>query len=685
MPRIGNRTSFDLWFPSVSLGLRILQHQPNMPWWRFPVWQGGAGPAEVNEDLLAKRTVPTIWHNRGKGMGVSQFDDDTSNDGDYDYGLNLYSRTPGSFMPAGAATEVVISGVSGVGACTSSAVYNNTDLFFGFGRYVLKVAAGTDPGPIVSAERDLGVGFSAKRMQMYEGVLYVGGSGGFMWRYNGGWTQSADTSALDLASVYWVTPDGVGSQRLIIQDTATSFKHIAEGSTPLVLASYSARYQVAGGTYTINSIVTANQIAWFATSGGLASVDGRGYSPVINPYLAQQFSSSLNGEASVVFDDYVYMSHLQGIDRVYVGAAIKQYRPGFVQPGYGTSAEGPIYGRCTAMCVEGGYILAAIYNGTDSYLMAGDPTPQGRMVWHGAELKLAGERITHLRVHSTSPASNPCVWIASVAGSTPKLRYLSIPKAATPQQELLNNLNAAGTYTGSHRWATSSSIYFGAVDLGDQNAQKIVERYDTSARRLDSNTYLRVFANAEGGSYIQQGTGADPKIATSPRGQLIPTAPLNSAYNLGVRVDAVGTSTAPWLLNELKGRFEVIQPLRNSKTYQVELGPAPDTRLGATLDQDVQDDLNALLALQSSGPVAMIDEMGNTLPAVKVEPGISWMPKRVTREGENAEAWVIVATVTITTVPTTEEALTSSTTSPPATALPQLVWDEGAWDDASWS
>ncbi len=118
--------------------------------------------------------------------------------------------------------------------------------------------------------------------------------------------------------------------------------------------------------------------------------------------------------------------------------------------------------------------------------MAGkpDPTAPSGMRWHGAEYYLPDERITHLRVHYTSPLSNPCVWIASMAGATPKLRYLSIPEAATPQQELLNNLNAAGAYTGSHRFSPDASLYFGAVDLGDQNSLKLPLRYDGATRRL---------------------------------------------------------------------------------------------------------------------------------------------------------------------------------------------------------
>ncbi len=525
-------------------------------------------------------------------------------------------------------------------------------------------------------------------MELYEGILYVAGSGGFMWRYNGSWSQSSDVTNLDTAVVFWTTPDGVISQRLIIQDTATSFRHIAEGSTPMVLAQYSARYQIAGGSYRINSIAAANQTVWFATAGGLATVDSRGYSPIVNPYLKNMFSNDLNGEFSIYHDGYVYMSTFQGLDRVDVSSQQRQDTPAAVQPGAGTSAEHPIYGRATAGCADGGYLLTAFYNGTDSYVLAGKPDgshPSG-MRWYGSEYHLAGERITHMRIHVTSPASNPCLWVASVAGSTPHLRYVFLPKGATPQQELLNNLSpTTGAYTGSMRWAEEWKVFFGAQDLGDQNSKKLVERYDASSRRLTATTYFRVFANAEGGPYVQQGTGADPQIKTSPRAQLIPTAPLTEAYNLGVRLDGYGATTAPAMLNQLKGRFELIQEMRNNTTYQLSLGPVEVTRAGAHFDRAVLDTLDVLLSLQSRGPTSMVDQYGNTLPAVKVEPGITWAPRRVERSGVSTEDFELVATVSISTVPTTEEQLSSGSAAPPAAVFPALIWDESNWDESSWA
>jgi len=686
MARVSNRQFWSLYFPDSGLGLQVLSAAQAEG--RRPAWQGSAGPSEAGEDLVRLRALPVIWHNRGRGFGVSQYDDSTENDGDVAYGLRLNARTPGSWMPAGDDVAVSIAALGDAGACTASAIYNGTDLFFAFGRYVVKCASGTDGGPLL-VEQDLGAAFVAKRMCVYEGVLYVAGAGGHLWRYNGGWSQSADVSALDLETVFWQTPDEIINQRLIVQDTATSFIHIAENSNPMVLANYSARYQIAGGSYPINSMAAANQVVWFATAGGLAAVDARGYSPILNPYLKTMYSNSLNGEVSFYHDGFVYMSTFQGLDRIDVSSLTRHDTPNAVQPGAGTSAEGPIYGRCTALCAEGGYLLASFYNGADSYVVAGKPDPSAPsgMRWFGSEFHLLGERITHLRVHVVSPANNPCIWVASVAGSTPHLRYVFIPKAATGQQELLQNLNAAGTYTGTMRWAENWSIVMGALDFGDQNSVKLVERYDGATRRLVSGqTELRVFANAEGGDYVQQGTGADPKLASSPRAQLIPTAPATSAYNLGVKVVGIGTTTAPGILNELKGRVELIRELRTSTTYRVVLGPLPDGRMGANMDQDVQETLNALLALQSQGRVAMVDPWGETLPAVKVEQGISWMPQAVKTEGPNAESWVLTADVTVSIIPTSEEQLTSGSTAPPVAVLPAMSWDTVlGWDTGSWA
>lgn len=690
MARTTNRSYYDLWFPDSNLGLMVLSAKQADG--RRPSIQGAAGPSEMGEDLVRLRAIPQIWHNTGKGMGVSQFDDNTANDGDYNFGLRLNARTPGSFMPAGADVAVSIVALGNAGACTASAIYNGSDIFMAYGRYVVKIASGTDAGPL-AIEHDLGSSFVSKRMCMYEGVLYVAGSGGHMWRYNGGWSQSVDVSALDLETVFWQTPDGVISQRLIIQDTATSFKHIAEGSDPMVLANYSARYVIAGGSYPINSLVAANQMVWFSTAGGLASVDARGYSPILNPYLKTMYSNNLNGEVSFYHDGNVYMSTFQGLDRLDVTSAVRRDTPHAVQPGIGTSAEHPVYGRCSAICAEGGYLLASFYNGTDSYLLAGRPgvtsiltSGPSPMTWYGPEYHLRGERITHLRVHVISPSNNPCIWVASVADATsiPHLRYVLIPKAATGQQELLNNLDSmTGAYTGTMRWATDWEVTFGALDFGDQNSLKYIERYDAATRRMVSGqTELRVYANAEGGAYAQQGTGSDPKIAASPRAQLVPTAPLTEAYNLGVKVVGTNPDTAPGLLNELKGRAGLIRELRTGTTYQVVLGNMPDGRSGAATSQDIATNRDALLALQSQSRVQMIDEFGVTQPAVKVEPGITWAPMLVKGENPRAESWLMVATVTISIIPVSEEQLSSPVSAPEATTLPVFVFGESLLGEA---
>ncbi len=160
---------------------------------------------------------------------------------------------------------------------------------------------------------------------------------------------------------------------------------------------------------------------------------------------------------------------------------------------------------------------------------------------------------------------------------------------------------------------------------------------------------------------------------------------MTEAYNLGLRVDFEGATTAPPILNELKVRLEMIQELRTTKVYRVVLGPSVHGRMGANADEDAEANLNALLALQSQGPVVMDDELGNTQPAVKVEPGITWEEVAIKRSSSATEELVWVATVTISQIPTTEDQLGSGSSAPPVSVLPVMIWDQPpGWDNAVW-
>lgn len=680
----------DLIFPSEELNLWLLRDGDGR------AVQGGYGPADAGQPVDGSRGVPITLGDFSSGMGASQAGD--GDQGLYSYGTNVCTRWPRVVMPAGLATEISVT-VSGATEITSS-VEQDGHLYLLAGRYALKIANGTASATISTADQDLGAAFLSADAVNFDGNAYVGGTGGFIWKLatGGTWSQSADTKLKHLATVYWEHAangaggfDTVGSERLVGTDvlsvtSPTTFRHVPAGSDPKVLANYSSAIKVGDTSFPITSIAAANRHVWFCTQGGVADVMANGYSPILNPYFKQQFDV-LNGAVSMYLGGLLFVSHVQGLDRVDVSGN-RMDAPDWVMPGAGRANETPIYGRVSAMTTEAGWVVASVYNGTDSYVVYGRESGPRGMDWHGAELVVTGERVSHLRVASKSPggSSQPCIWVCSVTGAgAVKLRWLSIPKAASPLQELLNNLSAAGVYTGTHRWATSWSLTLSDLTWGDERLRKILTGYFARADRLTSATYLKVFARKEAGAYAQQGSG-DPSLAImrrSPRSELLSVETgidrTTQGHTIGLRLDGVGTSTTPAVLREFTARALLRPELLDTRHYRILLGAAQSQRNTTTFPGDPARTYARLVALQTREPLDLKDEMGVTRK-VTVNPGIQYREVALKNEGPNKVERLLVAELEVTIVPTSSSELAldqsgDGDTTPPASNV--AVYDSG--------
>ncbi len=418
------------------------------------------------------------------------------------------------------------------------------------------------------------IGTWTKRRDGAAGASTISGTGGGV---------QTNVRLNKLGSVYLVDGLGVPAQRLFgvlaadLQDppsTGPTFKarrcfiHASEGREPLTSMQagidgtgtgdpWSAVYRVAGETYDVNSLAVGSHHIYFCTIGGIADVDGRGYSPIMTPYWQQNLDTH-NGQASLIDEDFIYANHGFGLDRVAIGdgPAALQQTPGYCGPGTNLSNETEIYGRCTAITKHGGWLVGAFFNGHDSFIMVGqDKRAMGRdvpvpVVWLGPEAVLEDQMVTKLKITQLS-ADTPRLWIASIASdeqsaadpTTGRIWWMSIPNGISPVQEYLNNRDSSNNYTGRHRFAKDWSITFTAADWGRQVSEKVIHRTDIRGDFLSSSSYLRAYAAAEDGQFYQQGTGpqgliADPKAQVSPRSELLPAQSLPAGHNLTIRLDA---------------------------------------------------------------------------------------------------------------------------------------------------
>jgi hypothetical protein len=695
---------YDIRFPDEGIGLELLRAgtpaRPVPGRLARPV-RGRFGPATLGTELIRLRDVPQIWADWSGGGGMTRPAEAIP--GGYAYTRDLVTRYPGYVMPRGALTEVVVA-IPGatLGAC-KAAFEKSGDLYFCCGRYVVRITGGTDPGPIITASKDLGANVVAESAIRFDGKVYVGTSGAgadaTLWELDSGWSNLDPLTGVrtlvarrELASVYWeqnnpATGQWVGADRLVGNDTSTTIKTVARGSSPLSPGNWSGPIKVGDGEAPITSLVAGPRRLWIATSIGLFDMDFRGQPRLLNPYHGKQQDDTVNGVVSLFFGQFVYLSHVRGLDRVYVGEALRlQQEEGFCGPGEGLSNLTPVHGPVTAGTIEGGYLCVAQYNGTDSYVSYGrqrEPgTPgHGPLRWWLGEVYLPGERVTLLFPHVPDDGSNPRLWICSVdAEGDTRIRWESLPAAPSPLQELVEHLDADGLYEGDHRWHTGGELYLTDETYGDGNARKVLLRYDWNSLRLNASTYLTAFARAEQGAWVNQG-----QVKLSPRDQLVPVDPLRVGHQLGFYVQFTGTNTAPPVLLELRARAEVISELRDSRDYLVVLGPARSLRNTGREVRDPWKVWAQLQRLQTRAPVPFQDEMGADL-VVRVEPGMGYQEYEHAPDGPASKRRVLAASLTVTVIPQTADELALDSSGSPPTSSTRRRWGDGTlWGSgATW-
>jgi hypothetical protein len=426
-----------------------------------------------------------------------------------------------------------------------------------------------------------------------------------------------------LASLYMVDDDGVGGQRLInvpsadLQDPPSTgltykalryFIHCVEGAEPLARLNeagdpWNAPTRIAGSEYDVTQAIASAKHVFFATTGGIVDVDGRGYSATPTTYWQHQFDAD-NGAVGGIFNGFLYARHRFGLDRIPLpdGPPRPNDLTGYCGVGQGLANETEIYGECTAWTVESGWMLASFFNGRDSFIMSGRerevvgrPGP-GPILWTGPEAVLRDQVVTHLKASQLS-AAQPRLWITTIAASqatsenptSGRLFWLSLAPQGNPVQEYITNLDAQGRYQGNHRFARFHAITMAATDFERQVLRKVLHRTDIRADGLSNDTYYKVFASADGNPFYLQGSGPtglvpNPRAQTSPRSQLLPAQGLTEGHNITIRLegyapdvsepdDGEGQSTSAsnidnntgllfdttktWTINEFAGIYQV--------------------------------------------------------------------------------------------------------------------------------
>lgn len=603
------------------------------------VIRAGWSPADPSRAGTAPEDE--TWSDWKNGFGYSQ--PGLVSDG-YAYGVNVDTRSPGMVHPAGLVTEVPLGGLGVTLGEISDSFTLGGHYYLLAGRYALKVASGYG-SVTVATDNGSGNVFDKAVLAKYGGTVYAwcGRSAGFV-RFDGTtWTTTTAVGFGKMATVFWTTTDGLSVQRLIGTDGPNSFKHCALTTDPMVAGNWSASVQVADGAHTVTSLTGFARHLYIGTVGGVYDVNDLLETLALTPYHAEA-ADEANGFALLAWDGQILYGSTTGIDAVDVSQVGRRHdQANNILPGasLGIPNETPIWGRPVCFTTDAGWVVAALHNGTDSYLIYGKRRARlgydgpGEWVWHGALAKLAGQRVSHLRTRSVTQSGvrSRRLWIATVpsdGSSGTRLYWQSLPLAPTGKQDA--DLGAA------HRFATDWALTFTPRDWGEPSRQKIAIRADLASRNLGAPNVASL--------YIAEDDDADfgsPLVAfsASPFSSAGLAATTPTALQLTPKLIGVGSATTPAIIRSLTLRAAIDREL--VEVLELDVWFARENTLahgGSDAHATPEDDYARLAAMQNQ-VVTFTDLTDPTLPeyTVLVEPGLQSVKAQAEQHDSSARSW----------------------------------------------
>ena len=579
----------------------------------------------LSNETFEQADVPLQIESFHLGMGYSQ----RLMSNTYAYGINADPRYPRLLLPGPEINSVTLTGSTEHARCARD--YNG-NLYVGAGRYVYEMASGTGAP---SQARDLGASNRAWAMEVFRNELDVGldnGAGTPQDMHRnvvGTWGTLTGIAGRALAQVWWDT-----DYRLVRQDTGTTIYH-ASGD-PSVAGNWAGPVTIgdASSAYSINQLIASFDHLYASKPNGLYDLDGNtGRSPNIAQQMAHVIDAE-NGVATMESGGNMLVGHRKGLMRVITNG--EDYGKIYVvQPGYSLPNETPIRGIVTAMTQEGGWIVAAVYNGTDTYICWGRDLNEGEtsvgpspMLWHGGLIRLEG--LSCYLLHISNLTSPPRLWIgAGSASAGYNLRWCVLPRSEHPLQDT------------EYRFSTTYSLYLAGQDWERAATPKNLLEIQVEGDNHGAGVSSAFYYNTEGGAYGLFGTAQ-----SSPQSNLVPASEI-IGRRIGFRIDGSGNATAGAVIRSILMRAAARVRTRAIRTYQVVLSEGQGDNFRSPNLRDPQRVWDQLRNMESGSQVSVRDELGESLTCLVHAPVTRTEIEEITRGDKSRTIQVVNITLSI--------------------------------------
>lgn len=357
-------------------------------------------------------------------------------------------------------------------------------------------------------------------------------------------------------------------------------------------------YSVGDSGAAVTGMTASGQTIWIAKADGLYAFDWT--TRADNKLQAvQQLVNSNNGINLLAETGTVYFPHEMGLLEYDQASG----RTRSVQPAAATGYSLPngvtrgITGRVTAQVKLGAWHYAAVYNGTDSYILKGrepnEGMPQGwvgPMIWHPI-VEISSVQITAMAIQGdVTPAR---LWFGYTSGTDYVVAFIRISKTG-------NHLAEA-----SMTYAASGSIWFSPLDFGEPGSPKELLGFDIENEGFDSNTYAALFVSLDGGAFTQWGSNA----TTAGRTRLgLPSSGTWRGHQVRIRLDVTNaSSTSTPKIKPVVARATIRPVIQDLVTCEILCMDDLRLRNGSRERQKGQELLTALNDLRDAAPKTCID------------------------------------------------------------------------------
>ena len=615
-------------------------------------FEGALTPVDATEQFRPGG-IPREWSDYSAGGGYSFFDERAPNG--FAWSKNVWTLVPHVALPSGELTEITLPssthGEIGCGIEVSGNLYVST------GRYALKLTAGSTTATTVadfSTIASMSTAVNITSACLFLGNVYWGGSASGTAQPLVQHVVSSDTFTSGATCARWqvaafsgVDAQGTWSQWLVgTVASGAAFKY-TNSSSPLLDTNWTPGgadgITVGDPAFAVNRIVTSRQAPFFLKPEGVHIVQRFGVAiPNITPHWQDTYHTS-NGIAGAIIAGKLYANILSGLDMVMGLDGQLNDTPYLVHPGADLPNETPVAGDVTAICLDGDWIVANVYNSanTTSYLCWGKPRAAvpgqpgiTNFVWHISPCVIEGERVTWMR--KVAPSGVPYLMIATrnAAGTTTRLYRMSLPKNGNILQEL-----ATG---GPWRCRTDTCTLYLPSNPWSQgvHSQKAVRQVSVVSKSASDSSYLTVYVNPDEGGREQVGAS----VTESPYTEARILDDINGRQ-IAPSIDfKAGSSTTPPILRAVT--VWAGEGIRAATTYRGRFRFADGMALRNNTTDDTSDQQakwELLISAQGPRPATLTDWKGSVY-TVAFEQGATW----VERESKTRERYEIDAVLTFT-------------------------------------